>query len=128
MKLKVIFIIATIYMALIGIGHLVAPVALSAGVVPEDASPGLVAFLRHYSALFIGIAVMDWMARNAEASGARDAIVLANMIAFGLAAVLDVLAVVSGAGAAGLVPAGLNLAIAAAFFWAGRTSMAAKTS
>src|SRR5688572_28158038 len=128
MKLKAILIIATVYMALIGIGHLVAPVALSAGVVPEDASPGLVAFLRHYSALFIAIAVMDWMARNAEASSARDAIVVANIIVFGLAAALDVLAVISGAGAAGLVPATLNLAIAAGFIWAGRASMAAKTS
>lgn len=128
MKLKVIFIIATIYMALIGIGHLFAPVAMSAGVVPADASAGLVAFLRHYSALFIAIAVMDWMARNAEASSARDAIVVANIITFGLAAVLDVLAVLSGAGAAGLVPASINLLIAAGFIWAGRASMAAKTS
>jgi len=122
MKLKVILIIAAVYMALIGIGHLLAPVALSAGVVPDDASAGLVAFLRHYSALFLAIAVMNWMARNAEVSPARNAIVLANIVAFGLAAVLDVLAVLSGAGAAGLVPASINLALAAAFFWAGRAS------
>jgi hypothetical protein len=122
MKLKVVLIISTIYMALIGIGHLLAPVAMSAGVVPADASLGLVAFLRHYSALFFAIAVMDWAARNAEASTSRDAIVLANIVAFGLAAVLDVGAVLSGAGVAGLAPASLNLLIAAAFFWASRTT------
>src|SRR5262245_11640407 len=103
MKLKVLFIIATIYMGLIGIGHLFAPVAMSAWVVPTDASMGMVAFLRHYAALFLAIAVMNWMARNTEVSTARNAIVLANIIAFGLAAVLDVLAVLSGAGPAGLV-------------------------
>jgi len=122
MKLNVIFIIAAVYMALIGIGHLVAPVAMSAGVVPVDASSGLIAFLRHYAALFMAIAVMNWTARNSEASPARNAIVLANIVAFGLAAILDVLAVVSGAGATGLVPATINLVIAIAFFWASRSS------
>src|SRR5688500_11154585 len=122
MKLKVLLIISTIYMALIGIGHLFAPVAMSAGVVPADASLGLVAFLRHYSALFIAIAVMNWAARNSEPSTARNAIVLANIVVFGLAAVLDVLAVLSGAGVAGLVPASINLIIGAAFFWASRTA------
>ncbi len=128
MKLNVIFIIAAVYMALIGIGHLFAPVAMSAGVVPADASSGLIAFLRHYAALFMAIAVMNWIARNSEASTARNAIVLANIVAFGLAAILDVLAVVSGAGVTGLVPATINLVIAIAFFWAGRMSISTKTS
>jgi len=122
MKLKALLIISTIYMGLIGIGHLFAPVAMSVGVVPADASLELVAFLRHYSALFIAIAVMNWVARNAEASTARNAIVLANIVAFGLAAVLDVLTVLSGAGVAGLVPAFINLVIGTAFFWASRTA------
>jgi hypothetical protein len=122
MKLKVLLIISTIYMGLIGIGHLFAPVAMSVGVVPADASLGLVAFLRHYSALFIAIAVMNWVARNAEASTARNAIVLANIVAFGLAAVLDVLTVLSGAGVAGLAPASINMVIGTAFFWASRTA------
>jgi hypothetical protein len=128
MKLNVIFIIAAVYMGLIGIGHLLAPVAMSAGVVPADAAPGLIAFLRHYAALFIAIAVMNWTVRNSEASAARNAIVIANIVAFGLAAILDVLAVVSGAGVTGLVPATINLLIAAAFFRAGRMGMSTKTS
>ena len=122
MKLKVLLIISAIYMGLIGIGHLFAPVAMSVGVVPTDASGELVAFLRHYSAVFIAIAVMNWVARNAEASTARNAIVLANIIVFGLAAVLDVLTVLSGAGVTGLVPASINLIISSAFFWASRTT------
>ena len=122
MKLKVLLIISTIYMGLIGIGHLFAPVAMSMGVVPTDASVELIAFLRHYSALFIAMAVMNWVARNAEASTARNAIVLANIVAFGIAAVLDVVTVLSGAGVAGLVPAFINSVIGTAFFWASRVA------
>lgn len=128
MKLKVALVIAAIYMALIGIGHLVAPIAMSAGVIPADASTGLVAFIRHYSALFISIAVLNWMARNAEASTARTAIVYANLVAFALAAVLDVFAVVNGAGIVGLAPATTNLIIAGVIFWASRTPMTPKSS
>ncbi len=115
MNLKIPFVISSVYMALVAIGHLVAPVEMSAGVVPPDASSGMVAFLRHYGALFVGMAVVNWMARNEEASSARKAIVSANVMVFGLGATLDVVAVVSGAGLAGLVPASINLAIATAF-------------
>ena len=122
MKLKVLLIISAIYMALVGLGHLIAPVSMSAGAVPAGASPELTAFLRHYAALFISIAMMNWMARNAEASPARNAIVLANIGVYGLGAILDVLAILGGAPLTGLVPASINLILAAAFLWAGRTS------
>lgn len=102
-------------MAIIAIGHLLAPVEMSAGVVPADASSGMVAFLRHYAALFIAMALMNWLARNAEPSSARDAIVSANIALYGVAAVLDVVAVLSGAGLSGLVPASINLLFASAF-------------
>jgi hypothetical protein len=128
MKLNVIFMIAAVYMGLIGIGHLLAPVAMSAGVIPADASSGVVAFLRHYAALFIAIAAMNFMARNSEPSAARNAIVLANIVAFGLAAILDVLTVASGAGVTGLLPAAINLVIAVTFFRTGWMSMSTKTS
>jgi hypothetical protein len=128
MKLKVVFIISAVYMALIGIGHLFAPVAMSAGVIPADASAGVAAFLRHYAALFIAIAVMNWMVRNAEPSPARNAIVLANIILFVLSAILDVAAVISGAGMTGLVPASMNLVVAALFVWAVRTKISAPQS
>jgi hypothetical protein len=120
MKLKVILTITAVYTAIIGIGHLFAPVAMSAGVVPADASAGMVAFLRHYSSLFIAMAVMNWIARNSEASTARNAIVTMNIVALGLASILDIFAVISGVGIFGLVPATMNLAFAIAFFWIAR--------
>lgn len=115
MNLKVPFVAAAIYFGLVAVGHLVAPVEMSAGVVPADASPGMVGFLRHYAALFVGLGAVNWLARNAEPSPARRAIVFANVMAFGLATILDVVAVARGAGLAGLVPATINLAIATAF-------------
>jgi hypothetical protein len=127
MKLNALLIISAVYMALIGLGHLFAPVLMSAGAVPPGASSGLIAFIRHYAALFISIAVMNWMARNAEASAARNAIVLANLVAFGLAAALDFLAVLSAAPTAALVPATVNLLLALAFFWVGRMRPSVKT-
>lgn len=118
MNHKILFTISALYMALIGIGHLFAPVEMSAGVVAADASSGMVAFLRHYAALFIALAVMYWLLRNAEPSTALNAIILSSIILYGLAAVLDVTAVLSGAGPAGMVPASMNLAFALAFLLA----------
>ncbi len=122
MKLKVILLIAAVYMALVGIGHLFAPIAMSAGVIPADASPGVAAFLRHYSALFLAVALLNWLARDVPASPARNAVVAANLSVFGLGGLLDLAAVLGGAGPAGLVPASMNLLIAALFVWAARAS------
>jgi hypothetical protein len=128
MKLKLLLIIAAIYMALVGLGHLVSPISMSAGALPADASAGVAAFLRHYAPLFIAIAAMNLLARDSAPSTALNAIVLANTIVFGFGAILDVLAVIGGAGATGLVPATINLGFAIAFLWAGRALISPKTS
>jgi len=128
MKLNVMLIISAIYMTLIGVGYLLSPEAMSAGAVPVGSALALIAFLRHHAALFIAIGVMNWVARNAEASTARDAILLANIIIYGLGAILDVLAVLSGAPTAGLVPATINLVMTIAFFSAWHKSRSIKTS
>ena len=106
---------------------LVAPTAFMFGTVGPDASAALIANLRGPASTFIAIALLNWLARNAEASKTRDAIVLANIVGFALAGVLDVLAVVSGAPSIELVPAIINLVIVVAFFWLGRASMSAAT-
>jgi hypothetical protein len=115
-------------MALIGLGFLFVPAALSLGAVPAGGSDALIGFLRVPASTFIGIAVLDWMARNAEASPARNAIVLANTVGFALAAVLGVWAVHSGGSAVAWVFVVIELLLAAGFFWTGRTSMSAKAS
>ena len=127
MRLNILFVISAIYLALVGLGFLFAPTALMFGTVGPEASAALIANLRGPASTFIAIALLNWLARNAEASKTRDAIVLANIVGFALAGVSDVLAVVSGAPSIELVPAIINLVIVVAFFWLGRASMSAAT-
>src|SRR4051812_6485041 len=97
MKLNVVLMISAIYMAVLGLGFAFVPGAIGIGAAPTDASAALIAYLRVFGSTFVAIGVLNWMARNAEASSARNAIVLANMVGFGLAAVLDIWGVFSGA-------------------------------
>lgn len=123
MKLSLVLTISAVYMGLIGLGFLLSPAAMSFGVVDATATPALIAMLRLQASTFIGIAVLNWMARNAEASKARDAIVLGSIVGFGLGVILLLWGALSGGPAAGWVFALINLLLAAAFFWTGRAGM-----
>ncbi len=96
MKLKPVLLAAAIYLGLVGLGVLFVPQYFGVGAVPADASPALIAFLRIFSGPCLGIAVLNWLARDAEASTARDAIVQANIVGFGIVAANDVHGVFSG--------------------------------
>ena len=128
MKLKLLLAITAIYMLLLGLGFIFAPQAIGIGAVPMDASPALIAYLRVFGSTFIAIALMNWMARNAEPSAALNAILLANIIGFGSAGLLDVWGLFSGARQLAMVFALLHLVIAIAFIFVGRASMSNKTS
>jgi hypothetical protein len=128
MRLNILFVISAIYLALVGLGFLFAPTALMFGTVGPEASAALIANLRGPASLFIAIALLNWLARNAEASKTRDAIVLSNIVGFALAGVLDVIAVIgTGAPSIELVPATINFVLVVAFFWLGRAKMSAAT-
>ena len=96
MKLKPVLVASAIYLALVGLGVLLVPRYFGVGAVPSDAPPELIAFLRVFSGPCIGIAVLNWLVRNADASATRDAVVLANIVGFGLVAANDVHGVFSG--------------------------------
>ena len=96
MNLKTVLTVSAIYMALVGLGYLLSPVALSLGAVDASASAALMNYLRLPASTFLGIAVINWMARNSEASKARDAIAFGNTVGFGQAAVLSVWATLAG--------------------------------
>jgi hypothetical protein len=96
MKLKPVMISSSIYLGLIGLGVLFAPRYFGIGAVPPDAPPALIAFLRIFAGPCLGIAVLNWMARDAEPSPARNAIVLANIVGFGIVTANDVVGVFSG--------------------------------
>jgi hypothetical protein len=96
MKLKALLPASALYLGLIGLGVLFAPRYFGIGAVPPDAPPALIAFLRIFAGPCLGIAVLNWMARDAAPSPARDAIVRANIVGFGCVAATDVWGVVSG--------------------------------
>ena len=128
MKLSLLLGVAAVYMALAGLGFIFAPQAIGIGAVPPDASPALIAYLRLFGSPFLGIAVLNWTARNAEPSRARDAIILGNIVGFAAIAALDMWGMSSGARPLTKVFAVVHLLLAVAFIWVGRRSMSAKTS
>lgn len=121
MSLKLILTTSAVYLGVVGMALTFAPLHFGVGAVPEDASPQLVALLRLLGGPFLGIAILNWLARNAGPSPERGAIVLANVVGFGAVAANDVWGVLSGearsiAGAFMLV----HLVFTLAFLLAGR--------
>jgi hypothetical protein len=96
MQLKAALTIAAIYQAIIGLGMIFVPQQFGIGAVPANATPALIEFLRIFGGPMIGIAVLNWLARNLEPSPALNAIVLANIVGFGCVALSDVWGVFSG--------------------------------
>ena len=107
-------------MALLGLGFVLAPLQIGINAVPAGASTELIAYLRVFGSTFIAIGILNWMARKAEASTARDAILYANVAGFGLAALLDLWGFLSGGRQLGIVFAMIHLLFTVAFILAVR--------
>ena len=114
-------------MALLGLAFVFVPTQIGIAAVPVDASAALIAYLRVFGSTFIAIGVVNWMARNAEPSTARNAILFGNTVGFGLAAILDLWGLLSGGRQLAVVFIIIHLLFTIAFILAGRMSMAAKT-
>lgn len=122
MKPKLVLTIAAIYLGLVGLGLLVAPTVIVLDL-PAGASPLLIAQLRAMSDVFIGVAVVDWAARNAEASRALSAILLGNTVGFGLSVLLGLAVSVTGGQAVSWIYTAMSLFCAVGFIMAGRAAM-----
>jgi hypothetical protein len=96
MKLKATLTVSAIYQGVVGLGMMLAPRQFGIDAVPVDATPALIAFLRIFGGPMLGIAVLNWMARTAEPSTARNAIILANIVGFGCVTLVDVWGVFTG--------------------------------
>ena len=94
--LRATLTISALYLAAIGLALMAFPLQFGVGAVPQDATPELIALLRLLGGPFLGIAVLNWLARQAEPSSARNAILLANIVGFGAVALNDVWGVASG--------------------------------
>lgn len=94
--LRLTLTLSSIYLAAVGLGLMAFPLQFGVGAVPPDASPQLLALLRLLGGPFFGIAALNWLSRNAEPSTARRAVLVANIVGFGLVAANDVWGVASG--------------------------------
>jgi hypothetical protein len=93
--LRLTLTLSALYLAVVGLALMFFPLQFGVGAVPPDASPQLVALLRLLGGPFLGIAVLNWLSRNAEPSTLK-AILLANIIGFGAVAANDVWGVATG--------------------------------
>ena len=123
MTLRILLSIASIYLACVGLGLIFAPQRFGVGAVAPGASAELVAYLRLFGGPLLGIAVLNWMARDAEPSMARNAIILGNVVGFTAIAALDLWGLFSGARPLTKAFAMIHLLFAVAFIWVGRMNM-----
>jgi len=94
--LKLTLSFSAIYLAAIGLGLLFVPLQFGAGAVPADASPQLIALLRLLGGPFLGIAALNLLSRDAKPSPPLRAILVANLVGFGVVAANDVWGVITG--------------------------------
>jgi hypothetical protein len=94
--LKLTLSLSAIYLTAIGLGLLLVPLRFGVGAVPADASPQLIALLRLLGGPFLGIAALNWLSRNARPSMLLRAILIANIIGFGVVAANDLWGVATG--------------------------------
>ena len=126
MNSRLMLTVAAIYLGLVGMGLLLAPTFMVLDL-PDTASSLLVAQLRAMSDVFIGVAVIDWLARDAEASKARDAIILGNTVGFGLSVLLGISVVLTGNDIVSWVYTGLSLFCLVGFVTVTRANMSVAT-
>ena len=89
-------VLSALYMAAIGFALMLFPLQFGVGAVPADAPGELVALLRLLGGPFLGIAVLNWLSRDAEASAGLRTVLLANLVGFGAVAANDAWGVASG--------------------------------
>ena len=94
--LKTVLTASAIYLGILGLGFMFVPEQIGIGAVPADPSPALVAYLRIFGGPCLGVAVLNWLARDAEPSSARNAIIIANIVGFGSVAAMDIWGVFGG--------------------------------
>lgn len=93
--LRLTLTMSSIYMFVVGIGLMFVPLQFGVGAVPADASPQLIALIRLLGGPFLGIALLNWLSRNAEPSSLRG-VLLANIVGFGAVAANDMWGVATG--------------------------------
>ena len=94
--LKATLTLSAVYLALVGLALMIAPLQFGVGAVPANAPPELVALLRLLGGPFLGIAVLNWLVRDAPPSSTLKAVLISNIVGFGSVAANDIWGVFSG--------------------------------
>lgn len=125
MKLNVMFTIAAVYGIAIGLFALVAPEAASSEELSDAVSMGV----RFLGVANLGLGIIAWLVRNAEASKTRDGVVLGFTIFFALHALTSLYGGFTDTStSAHWFMASLQALIAVGFFTAGKASMSGRSS
>lgn len=128
MKLNVMFTIVAVYGIALGLFELLAPAAASAGTLTEG-MPGMAFMMvRFWGVSYIGLGLIAWLVRNAEASQARDGVTLGLTIFFALHALTSLYGQFTDSSVSThWVMATVQALIAVGLFVAGRASMSPKS-
>lgn len=93
---KATLILSALYLLAVGLGLMLVPLQFGIGAVPPDSPPELIALLRLLGGPFLGIAALNWLARDAAPSTTLRAVLIANIVGFGAVAANDIHGVVTG--------------------------------
>lgn len=86
---KATLLLSALYLAGVGLALMLVPLQFGVGAVPQDASSELIALLRLLGGPFLGIAVLNWLSRDAEPSATLRAVLIGNIVGFGAVAAND---------------------------------------
>jgi hypothetical protein len=129
MKLNVMFTIAAVYGFLIGLPALLLTRAMAAAGGMADASSGVLMTMRFVGVEALGIGLIAWLVRNADASKARDGVTLGITIYFALHALTSLYGQFTDTSTSlHWVMATVQALLAVGFFMAGRASMSTSAS
>lgn len=123
MKLNVMFTIAAVYGIGVGLLNLLAPGA-GTGDAMDNASTFVFMVFRFWGVSYIGLGLIAWLVRNAEASKARDGVTLGLTVFFALHALVSLYGQFTDTSmATHWIMATVQALIAIGFFMAGKASM-----
>ncbi len=130
MKLNIVFTIAAILMIVLGLAQLLVPAAMLAATAGgATASSGFLMTIRFTGVEMLGLGLIAWLVRNAEASKARDGVTLGFTIYFALHALTSLYGQFTDMSTSmHWVAATIQALFAVGFFVAGRASMSTSAS
>lgn len=130
MKLNVMFTIAAIVMTVIGLTQLLAPAAMVAAAgIETSLSSAYLMTIRFAGVELLGLGLIAWFVRNADASRARDGVTLGFTIYFALHTLSSLYGQFTDTTtSAHWIVATIQALIAVGFFMAGKASMSTSAS